>query len=156
MDDQDLALLRNLLREQRLLSLAVMVEGAPVAGLVPFLASPDLGALVVHVSALARHSQGLGAGDAWSGVVHVPDSSDVDPTQVPRVLLHGRSRRLEDAAVLRAIRQKWLERFPAARMTVDLGDFTFVSLDLEGGRLVGGAGQARNLSREHFARAAGV
>jgi len=84
MDDQDLALLRNLLREQRLLSLAVMVEGEPVAGLVPFLASPDLGALVVHVSALARHSQGLGEGAAWSGVVHVPDSDAVDPLQVPR------------------------------------------------------------------------
>jgi hypothetical protein len=155
MDEADLALLRGLLREQRLLSLAVTAEGEPVAGLVPFLASPDLAALVVHVSSLARHRQGLGDGAPWSGVVHVPDSRDVDPLQVPRAILHGRSRRLEDPAVLRAVRQKWLERFPSAQATVDLGDFAFFSLDLEGGRLVGGAGQARNLSREHFARAAG-
>ena len=154
MDDKDLALLRSLLRGQRLLSLAVIVDGEPVAGLVPFLASPDLGALVVHVSALARHSKGLGDGAAWSGMVHVPDGDDVDPLQVPRVLVQGHSRRLVDDAVIRAVRQKWLERFPGASTTVDLGDFAFVSLDLEGGRLVGGAGQARNLSREHFERAA--
>jgi putative heme iron utilization protein len=153
-DDEDLVLLRDLLGNQRLLSLAVIVEGEPVAGLVPFLASPDLAALVVHVSALARHSKGLGEGAAWSGVVHVPDSDAVDPLQVPRVLLQGRSRRIDDEAVLRAVRGKWLERFPAARTTVDLGDFAFFSLDLEGGRLVGGAGRARNLSREHFSQAA--
>jgi hypothetical protein len=52
------------------------------------------------------------------------------------------------------VRGKWLERFPAARTTVDLGDFAFFSLDLEGGRLVGGAGRARSLSREHFSQAA--
>jgi hypothetical protein len=57
--------------------------------------------------------------------------------------------------MLRALRPQWRERFPSASATVELGDFAFVSLDLEGGRLVGGAGQARNLSREHFARAAG-
>jgi hypothetical protein len=48
-DDDDLVLVRDLLRDQRLLALAVVVGGAPVAGLVPFLGAP------------------------WSGVVHVPD-----------------------------------------------------------------------------------
>lgn len=156
MDEHDFLLLRNLLREQRLLALAVVVEGEPVAGLVPFLASPDLGALVVHVSGLARHSRGLGDGAAWSGVVHRPDADDVDPLLVPRVLLHGHSRRLEDGAVVSAVRHKWLARFPSAAPTVQLPDFAFVSLDLEGGRLIGGAGQARNLSAEHFSRAAGL
>ena len=155
MDDADLDLLRGLLRGQRLLSLAVVVDGAPVAGLVPFLASPDFGALVVHVSSLARHSRGLGEGAAWSGVVHQPYADGMDPLQVPRVLLHGHSRRLDDPAVLRVVRQKWVEHLPSAGATLGLGDFAFVSLDVEGGRLVGGAGQARKLSREHFARAAG-
>jgi putative heme iron utilization protein len=154
MDREDLMLLRDLLRHQRLLSLAVVVGGEPAAGLVPFLAAPDFSALAVHVSGLARHSKGLGADASWSGVVHVPDSDAVDPLQVPRVMLHGRSHLLDDEAVLDAVRTKWIARFPAAEMTVGLGDFAFFSLDVDGGRLVGGLGQARNLSREHFTQAA--
>lgn len=154
MDRGDLILLKGLLRHQRLLALAVIADGRPVAGVVPFVASPDFGALAVHVSALTRHAQGLGGGAPWSGVVHVPDSSAVDPLQVARVYLEGASRRLEDEAVLEAVRAKWIERFPSAEMTVDLGDFAFFSLDVEAGRLVAGLGQARNLSREHFEQAA--
>ncbi len=154
MDHDSLVLLRDLLRGERLLSLAVIVEGQPVAGLVPFLASPDFGALAVHVSALARHRHGLGDGRPWSGIVHVPDSPALDPLQVPRVLLQGTSRLLEDPRVLPAVRERWVARFPTAEATVTLGDFAFCSLDLAGGRLVGGLGQARNLSREHFAQAA--
>jgi hypothetical protein len=156
MDDAELRLLRDLLRGQRLLALAVVVDGEPVAGLVPFLAAPDLSALAIHVSALARHTAGLGQGAAWSGVVHVPDSGDQDPLQVPRAVLQGRSRQVEDADVLRAVGQGWVARFPGAEATVGLGDFRFFSLDLEGGRLIGGFAQARNLSAEHFARAARV
>ncbi len=150
MERENLVLLRGLLRFQRLLSLAVVVDGAPVAGLVPFLASPDLTSLAVHVSSLARHSQGLGSDAPWSGVVHVPDSKTTDPLEVSRVVLHGTSRHVEGEEVLAAIRQKWLERFPTAEMTVDLADFSFVSLDLAGGRLVAGLGLARNLTLEHF------
>jgi hypothetical protein len=73
---------------------------------------------------------------------------------VPRAVLQGRSRQIEDEDVLRAIRQAWVARFPGAEATVGLGDFRFFSLDLEGGRLIGGFGQARNLSADHFARAA--
>jgi putative heme iron utilization protein len=154
MDREDLTLLRDLLRHQRLLALAVVVDGEPVAGLVPFLAAPDFSALAVHVSSLARHSKGLGDDAHWSGVVHVPDSDAVDPLQVPRVMLHGRSHLLDDEAVLNAVRNMWIARFPAAEMTVALPDFAFFSLDLAGGRLVGGLGQARNLSRDHFTQAA--
>jgi hypothetical protein len=156
MDDAELVLLRDLLREQRLLALAVVVDGQPVAGLVPFLAAPDLSALAVHASALARHRAGLGNAAPWSGVIHVPDSSAVDPLQVPRVVLQGRSREIEDAAVLHVIQEKWVARFPGAEATIGLGDFAFFSLDLEGGRLVGGFGRARNLSADHFAQAARI
>jgi hypothetical protein len=154
MQSDDLRLLRDLLREQRLISLAVVVGDEPVAGLVPFLASPDLRSLAVHVSALARHSKGLGDGARWSGVIHVPDSADQDPLQVPRLVAHGTSRRFEDPQILEAVRDKWVERFPSAAMTVGLGDFGFVSLDVEGGRLIGGLGRALNFTRDHLEQAA--
>ncbi len=88
------------------------------------------------------------------GVVHVPDSSAVDPLQVTRVFLQGASRRFEGDDVLEAVQAMWVERFPTAEMTVGLGDFTFFSLDIAAGRLVAGLGEARNLSREHFEQAA--
>ena len=156
MERDQLVLLRDLLRGQRLLALAVVVEGEPVAGLVPYLASPDLGALVVHVSALARHSRGLVDGAAWSGVVHVPDGPHVDPLQVPRLVLQGHARRLTDPDVAAAIARHWTARYPGASATVGLGDFAFVSLDLEGGRLIGGFAQALNLGPHHFVEAAAV
>jgi hypothetical protein len=154
MDDAELILLRDLLRDQRLLALAVVVGGEPVAGLVPFLGAPDLSALVVHVSALAPHSAGLADGAPWSGVVHVPDAREVDPLRVPRVAVHGHARRIEDPRVLDVVGQGWVARFPSAALTVGLGDFAFVSLDIEGGRLIGGFATARNLSPDHFKKAA--
>lgn len=156
MEDAELVLLRDLLRDQRLLALAVVVGGDPVAGLVPFLAAPDLTSLVVHVSALAPHSAGLGDGAPWSGVVHVPDAREGDPLRVPRVAVHGHARRIEDPRVLEAIGEAWVGRFPSASQTVGLGDFAFVSLDVEGGRLIGGFAAARNVSPGHFKKAAGT
>lgn len=153
MDHEELLLLRDLLREQRVLALAVVVEGEPVAGLVPFLAAPDLSSLAVHVSALARHTAGLGEGAAWSGVVHVPDTPDADPLRIERVTLFGTSRRVENPDVLRAIREAWAQRFPGAEATLGLGDFAFYALEPKGGRLIGGFGRARNLTADHFARA---
>jgi heme iron utilization protein len=156
MQPGDLRLLRDLLRKQRLLNVAVVVGGEPVAGLVPFLASPDLASLAVHVSALARHAKGLGGGAAWSGVVHVPDQPDVDPLQVPRVTLHGTSRRFQDPQILDALRQKWVQRFRTAEMTVGLGDFAFYSLDIAGGRLIAGLGRALNFDGGHLEKAAAL
>lgn len=136
------------------MSLALVVDGRPVAGVLPFLAAPDLSALVVHASGLARHTAGLGEGREWAGVVQEPDSPERDALQTPRVMLEGTSRRITDERVLEVIGGSWRERYPSGAMTVGLPDFAFFSLDLRGGRLVGGFARALNLSAEHFTRAA--
>ncbi len=156
MGPDDLRTLRELLRQQRLLSLAVVVDGLPVMGLLPFVAAPTFAALVVHASRLAPHTAGLGDNRPWSGGVAEPDAIERDPLQTRRVLLHGRSRAIDDPAVLARIRSVWLDRYPSAAMTLDLADFTFFSLDIEGGRLIAGFARALNLSTEHLARAAAI
>lgn len=148
--------MRELLRQQRLLSLGVVVDDLPVVGLLPFLAGPTLAALVVHASRLAPHTAGLGDGQPWSGAVAEPDSPERDPLQTRRVLLHGRSRAIGDPQVLAKLRSVWRDRYPSAAMTLDLADFTFFSLDIEGGRLIAGFARALNLSTEQFARAAAL
>lgn len=155
MGPEDLRTLSQLLRGQRLLSLAVIVDDLPVVGLLPFVAAPTFAALVVHASHLAAHTAGLGEDQPWSGVVAEPDAAERDPLQTRRVLLHGRSRAIEDPEVLSRIRSVWRDRYPSASMTLDLADFTFFSLDIEGGRLVAGFARALNLTAAHFAQAAG-
>lgn len=156
MGPDDLRTLSELLRRQRLVSLAVVVDDLPVVGLLPFVAAPTLAGLVVHASHLAAHTAGLGGDQPWSGVVAEPDAAERDPLQTRRVLLHGRSRAIDDPQVLAKLRSVWRDRYPSASMTLDLADFTFFSLDIEGGRLVAGFGRALNLASEHFAQAAAV
>ncbi|MBP9945789.1 MAG: hypothetical protein KBH14_05290, partial [Vicinamibacteria bacterium] len=142
MSPDDLRTLRELLRRQRLLSLGVVVDGLPVVGLLPFLAAPTFASLVVHASRLAPHTGGLGDDRPWSGVIAEPDAADRDALQTPRVILHGASRAIEDPQVLARIRSVWRDRYPSAAMTLDLGDFTFFSLDIDGGRLIAGFARA--------------
>ena len=151
---EELRTLQDLLRRQRLLSLAVVVSGEPVAGLLPFLAAPDLSALVVHASALARHTAGLGEARSWAATVAQPDIPERDALQTPRVLLEGHSRAIQDPAVLAALRRAWVEHYPSASATLELPDFTFFSLDIERGRLITGFARALNLTSEHLREAA--
>lgn len=146
MDADEQAILLSLLTEQRHLALAVDVDGEPYAGLLPFVAQPDLSALLIHASDLARHSRGLGDGARYAAVVAAPEDPDGDPLQRPRVSVQGEARRLprgsaaydEGAALYQA-------RFPGSGMTFQLGDFNLIALTVERGRLVVGFGAAYNI-----------
>ena len=148
--------LRDLLTGQRLLALGVVVDGAPVVGLLPFVAAPDFAALYVQASRLAPHARGLDAGGRWGGVVHEPDSESQDPLQVARLVLDGEAARIAgDSPEFKPAALAFLKRFPAAAATLQLPDFALYRLAIESGRLILGFGQAYNLSRSHFAELAG-
>ena len=151
MTPEDRSRLKELLSGQRLLALGVVVEGAPVVGLVPYAVAPDYTALIVQASRLARHSQGLQAGGRWSGAVHEPDSPESDPLQIARLSLEGEVVPLTRAdPAFEAAARAFLARFPGATMTLALPDFTLYRLELDGGRLILGFGHALNLSRSIF------
>ena len=147
MDDRDRALLRELLAHQRVLSLAVLVEGRPYAGLLPFAARPDFSAVLVHASDLARHSKGLVPGAPFGVVIHLPDRVDADPLQLPRVTLEGTVAALERGTPeYESGRELYLARFPGSAQTFALGDFRLYELAFESGRLIAGFGRARSVS----------
>jgi|CXWL01.1.fsa_nt_gi hypothetical protein len=157
MEADQLALLRRLLTGTRVLSLALVVDGEPVIGVLPFLASANLETLVVHGSRLARHSRGLAAGAAFSAALHEPDSPELDPLRLPRVLLDGRVEAVaNDDLALAELRDSWVARFPSAAMTIDLGDFAFHRLRPTTGRLVAGFGAAFGLGPHVLRQAAGL
>jgi putative heme iron utilization protein len=153
----DVTLLRTLLREQRVLALGVVVDGAPYVGLLPFVMRPAFDAALIHASTLAKHTEGLTAGAPFSALVHVSNQPDGDPLQVPRVTLTGTVERLDTAdAAYEEGRALYLARFPGSEVTFRLGDFNLYALHVEGGRLVAGFGRARNLTPRLLAEAAGV
>jgi uncharacterized protein YhbP (UPF0306 family) len=151
MTPEDASQLRKLLTGQRLLSLALIVDGEPVAGLLPYALDRGLTALYVQASRLARHARGLVAGALWSGVIHEPDSVDQDPLQVPRLVLEGVTDPLSpDRPESDSAAKALLARFPSAATTLSLEDFRLYRLEIRGGRLILGFGRALNLSLHHF------
>ena len=75
----------ELIDEQRLLALAVVVDGSPYAGLLPYAVLPNRAGVLVHASALAKHSRGLSAGGPATVLLHEPYGPDKDPLQIKRV-----------------------------------------------------------------------
>ncbi len=153
MDQDDLKLLRELLTESRVLTLALVDGGAPVAGLMPFLAAPDLAALYVHGSRLAKHTRALGAGGPFSAVIHRPDRPELDPLQLPRLMLEGEVQPVDERAVAE-LEARWIARFPMAAVTIQLGDFTFHRLEIRTGRLIAGFARAFGVGQRALAEAA--
>jgi hypothetical protein len=147
MQAQQAELLRSLLTQQRVLSLAVMADDRPVIGLLPFAFSGDGRALIIHASRLARHTAGLAEGASFDALVHEPVTSNVDPLQVRRVTLRGEVHAFAEHNAARAAdRATYLAKFPEAEPITALGDFAFFRLEVTGGRLVSGFGGAINLT----------
>ena len=145
MRDDQLDALRALLTERRVLSLAVVAEGEPIIGLLPFAVTSDWRALIVHASRLARHTRGLVDGARFDVLVHDPDTADSDPMQIRRVTLRGEVRVAEREADARAT---YLARFPEAEPITQLGDFAFFRLEIAAGRLVTGFAGAVNVTKD--------
>lgn len=155
MERSDLELLRGLLLDTRVLTLALVDEGAPVAGVSPFLAATGLQSLYVHGSRLARHMKVLAPGVAFSAALHEPDRPELDALRLRRLLLEGEVAALGDDERAE-VAERWVARFPSAAMTLGLGDFAFHRLDLRGGRMIAGFGSAFGIGPRVLAEAAAL
>jgi hypothetical protein len=149
MSPEQLAVVRQLITESRVVSLALIVEDAPVIGLLPFVATPDFRALVVHASSLARHSKGLHDGAQFDALLHEPVVGDVDPLRVKRLTLRGPVHVPEPGTPPHdALRHLYLLKYPEAELMTTLGDFAFYVLPIAGGRLVTDFGAAANVTAD--------
>lgn len=148
--------LLGMLGSRRVLALAVVVEGEPVVGLLPFAVTPGFDALLVNASQLARHTRGLTHGARFDALVQEPDVGETDPLQIPRVTLRGRVLLLDpESSAYLDDERRYLERFPEAAMIVQqLGGFRIYRLQLDAGRYVSGFAAAVNLDRDSFAELA--
>ncbi len=143
--------LRDLLQSTRVLALAVLVDGEPYVGLLPYAMSPDYGGALVHASALARHTKGLVSGAPFSALIHRPDRPDADPLQVERITVEGTVEMVErESDTYRDSQRRYVERFPTSAPTFALGDFNLYHLRFVSGRYVGGFARARTFTADDF------
>jgi putative heme iron utilization protein len=135
--------IRELLDGQRFLTLAVVSDGAPYAGLLPFVAVDGYSGVLVHASRMSKHGAALAAGGRAGILLHEQDGPGKDPLQIKRATFDCDVHPLErkgDAWV--AGREIYLQRFPDSRITFNLGDFTLYRLAFREGLYVGGFGRA--------------
>ena len=153
MEREHEAILAGLLTGERVLALSVLVDGRPYVGMLPFVAWPEREALLIQASDLARHAKGLGSGAPYSALLHVPDAPDADPRRLPRATVEGEVERIErGGADWQAARDLYLGRFPASRMTFQLGDFHLYRLAVRRGRFFVGFAKTYNLTPGLLAR----
>jgi putative heme iron utilization protein len=143
--------IRSLLATEQVLTAAVLVEGGPVAALLPFAPSADWTAVYVQASRLARHARGLGPGARVSVLVHAPATPDRDPMQLPRLTVEATVTVLERGApAFAAAAESLRARFPIVATTLTLEDFHLYALTLGRGRYVEGFARAFNVGPDTF------
>lgn len=157
MDARILEAIRDVFASQRVLGLAVLIDGEPEAGLLPYAVRPDYGALYVQASGLARHTRGLQAGAKVGVLIHEADAPGADPLQIRRLTVQASVGMLDrESEAFERARAVYVGRFPAAEMTLGLGDFNLYELTLGRGRYVAGFGQAYNLGPDAFRQIAAL
>ncbi len=149
--------LRELLARRRTAALGTVdAAGAPFVSLVPFAVDPAAAALIVHVSALAAHSQNLRATPQASLMVADGEVAGEPVHALARVTIEVLASWAEPgSAQAEQCRAVYLARFPQAELMTTLGDFRFVCLSPLGARQVAGFGAARSLGADELAQAIG-
>ena len=147
--------LRALLVSRRTAALGtVNAAGAAFVSLVPFAIDPASASLVVHISALAAHSQNLHATPQASLMVADSEVAGAPVHALARVSIEVVATWAEPGSTLAAqCRAAYLARFPEAEPMTSLGDFRFVRLTPQGARQIAGFGAARSLSADELAQA---
>jgi len=139
--------LQALLDQQRVLSLAVIAEGVPYAGLLPFVALPERDGVLIHASRMSKHSQGLAEGARVGVLLHEQDAPEKDPLQIRRITFECVVKPFErNSDAWEGGRALYLGKFPDSRITFRLGDFTLYRLDFQHGLYVAGFGRAMEVS----------
>jgi putative heme iron utilization protein len=145
-DPQARRLLRTLLETRPVAALGTLHRGEPAVSMVPFVLPAGETRLFVHVSALATHTADMQQHPRVSLLVMAESGTDTSPQALPRVSLQADAQTLpRGGADHAAARAAYLDRFPDAAMTFELGDFSLVALQPVSARLVAGFGRAYSL-----------
>lgn len=149
--------LRALLASRRTAALGTVdAAGAAFVSMVPFATDGASASLIIHISALAAHSQNLQANPQASLMVTDSEIAGEPVHALARVSIEVHATWAEPGSALATqCRAVYLARFPEAEPMTRLGDFRFVRLSPQSARQVAGFGAARSLSADELAQALG-
>jgi putative heme iron utilization protein len=111
--------------------------GAPYASLVQVAFAPDASPLLL-ISTLADHTKDL-IEDPRCSLLFDGTAGLAEPLTGPRVSVQGTARRIDDARLA----ERYLARFPGARMYAGFKDFAFWKVEPARAHLVAGFGKIR-------------
>ncbi len=137
-DDEARSIAQALLAEARFGALGVLIDGAPFVSRIALQAN---GTLVSLISSLSQHTQALKADPRCSLLLGEPKTKG-DPLTHPRLTLQAEAQWLGRDE---ALRSRWLQTHPKAKLYIDFGDFGFVRFQVQAAFLNGGFGYACKL-----------
>ncbi|WP_299679347.1 DUF2470 domain-containing protein [uncultured Roseobacter sp.] len=137
---------KTFLRTARHAALATIdpASGIPMASRIS-VASDSRGCPLFLISQLSGHFGALESDPRAS--VLLGDPGRGDPLAHPRITVFGHARQVSDNSRTR-LRARFLARHPKAELYVDLADFAFWRLEIEGASFNGGFGKAYQLTGE--------
>jgi heme iron utilization protein len=152
MDRDDTVRLRQLLGTEPVAALGTLHRGEPALSMVPFVLPGGANKLIIHVSALATHTQDMRAHPRVGLLITSSARAGVAAQALPRVSLQADARELtRDGDEYAPARACYLARFADAAMTFELADFSLFALQPVSARLIAGFGRAHSLVGEQLA-----
>ena len=144
--------LAALIRKERIAHLGTLRQGAPMAGMTLYLASPGFDAFLVHVSRLAWHTQDMLQDPHVVLSIAETDDGRADPFTLMRVSVRGEAIQIRnESAESKNLKPSWLARFPEQKINFELADFSFWRIVPRDARFIAGFGSIHNLSAAQLA-----
>ena len=141
--------LAALIRKERIAHLGTLRQGAPMAGMTLYLASPGFDAFYVHVSRLAWHTQDMLQDPHVALSIAETDDGRADPFTLMRVSVRGEAAQLKGDKP--ELKETWLKKFPEQKINFELADFSFWRIAPRDARFIAGFGSIHNLSAAQLA-----
>ena len=152
--------LRALLATQRIATLGVqpladfsMPQALPAPGLscVPWAWNSEFCCLVIHVSALASHTQAMEQHPAVSLMMTAQEQANTGVHALERASIQGvASTPPPESLLCQAAKNSYLQRFPEAEAMTMLADFRFVCITPSNERHIAGFGAARDVDDQEL------
>ena len=144
---EDRRALRRLLDTRPIAALGTLHGGEPAVSMVPFVRPDGDTRLFIHVSALAPHTRDMRDHARVSLLVTAELDGGTSAQALPRVALAADARFVaRQEEIFFSASRTYLQRFPDAAVTFELGDFSLVALQPVSARLVAGFGRAQVLA----------
>ena len=151
MDASTQQLLLSLIRNQRIAALGTLRIGAPEVTMVPFVATADCMAFLLHISKLAHHTQNIIKDSRVSLMLAETDDGTRSPQTLARVSIQGGAILVDSASSeYDSAKSAYLKKFPQSEMMFGLGDFGLYTIVPQSARFVAGFAQTHNLMLRDF------